>query len=233
MIVRAIVVASAVAALGLSFSSALAEDGNVVAAPFAASPLAVEGVSLYEPRQNADGFSLARGFSMEVSRHDSAGAAQFTRPDHRAAGNDHRRFEVSAVARDLVGSPVDVSVNQRALLRVSPDGDVNGASEGAEVRVGSRLSRFTKNWADADWSHPNWYVYAASDNEQLAWSPRATTGSSVRYREDRVKIGDMQAGFALEAGGVQAAIAYVQRDIQGRYGTAEENFTGVTVSWRR
>jgi hypothetical protein len=55
----------------------------------------------------------------------------------------------------------------------------------------------------------------------------------VRYREDRVRIGDMQAGFALEAGGVQAAIAYVQRDIQGRYGSAEENFTGVTVSWRR
>jgi hypothetical protein len=224
MKVRAFLIVGAVAAAGL-LGSAAAE--NIVAAN------AVDGVVLTEPKAAGASFSIADGFTMEFNRTPERRAAAVGPTGESAIEPGRRRVEVAAVAHDLAGLPLDVSLNQRATLRVSPDGDIHRAGDGAEVRVGNRLSGLTKQWDAADWSSPNWYFYAASDNEQLSWSPRVTSGSSVRYREDRVRIGDMQAGFALEAGGVQAAIAYVQRDIQGRYGSAEENFTGVTVSWRR
>ncbi len=226
MLFRALVIAGAVAFGGLAFSIATAEE----AAPTAA----ISGVNFNEP-SNGIG-ALTRGLGLHLAFAEPGPERSAHIVSDTSYGRDdamHRRFEVSAISSaERSGLPVDVSVAQRATMRVTEDGDIRQSGSGAEVRIGRGLERLVTPWREATWDSPTWYLFAAGDNEQLAWTPGAN-GRAVSYREDRVEVGDMQVGVAMEAHGIQASLAYVQRDIQGRYGSAEENFTGVTLTWRR
>lgn len=229
MLFRALVIAGAVAFGGLAFSIATAEEA---AAPAAA----IDGVNLNEPNEGIG--ALTRGIGLRLAFTEPAperSAQIYADASEFRAGDTHRRIEVSALSSaEQSGLPVDVSVAQRATLRVSEDGDLRHAGRGTEVRIGRGLARLANSWRDAgSWRNPTWYLFAAGDNEQLAWAPGAQGRSSVSYREDRVEIGDMQIGIAAEAMGIQASLAYVQRDIHGKYGSVDENFTGVTLTWRR
>ncbi len=228
MLLRALVIAGALTCSGLAFSIAMAEE------PSSSNAAALSGVNFQEPNDGLAAFSRAMGVRFALRDEPPARSAQVTSDAFADAANlDHRRFELQALtSAENSGLPVDVSLTQRATLRVSEDGDVSRSGTGAEVRVGRGLARLANSFRDANWDSPTWYFFAAGDNEQLAWAPNAR-GRAVSYTEDRVEIGDMQVGVAMETHGLQASIAYVQRDIQGKYGSAEENFTGVTLTWRR
>ena len=55
--------------------------------------------------------------------------------------------------------------------------------------------------------------------------------------QDRVEIGDVQAGVTYEVYGIQTSLAYVQRKMRTRVGAntyvQDENFAGITVTMRR
>lgn len=226
MLFRALVIAGAVAFGGLAFSIATAEE---TAAPVAA----VSGVNFQEPKDGIGALTRGLGLRLSFSEPGPERSAHII-SDSSFSDAGQRRFELSAVSSaESTGLPVDVAVAQRATLRVTADGDLRHAGSGAEVRVGRGLERLVTPWREATWDNPTWYLFAAGDNEQLAWAPGGRGRSAVSYREDRVEIGDMQVGVAIEAHGLQASLSYVQRDIQGRYGSAEENFSGVTLTWRR
>lgn len=102
-----------------------------------------------------------------------------------------------------IDSRLDFDVTPRAGLTVGPDGSSAGA--GALVRLGE----FSAPRADA----PRWYFFAGADAEALTLDPRAgfRLTESIRY-EDRVIVGDIQAGVAMRLGGGDLSLAYVMTE---------------------
>jgi hypothetical protein len=147
-------------------------------------------------------------------------------------------FELTANG-GAVGVPLDMSIAQRGNLSADSGGDLSRQGSGSELRVGQGLSQRRDSSSSASDS-PTWYVFAASDDEALTWNPGASNafgGSGSRLSlEDRVEIGDMQAGVTYEHQGVQASLAYVQRDVTAYVGvqsiSRSENFAGVTLTMK-
>lgn len=133
------------------------------------------------------------------------------------------------------GMPLDISIAPRASLGANSEGDISREAQGAEVRLGQGLSRSEPS------DEPRWYIFAASDDEALTWQPGARNEfggrSSSLSLQDRVEIGDMQAGVTYERNGVQASLAYVDREVSSTVGiqtiSRDESFTGVTLTMRR
>lgn len=134
------------------------------------------------------------------------------------------------------GAPIDVAIAQRASLGANQEGEINRQTRGAEVRVGRGLvDRREETGAGAV------YAFVASDNEALTWQPGARSefgnpGSTLAL-QNQVQIGDRSAGVAYERDGLQASLAYVERQASTRVGrrnySQDENFAGVTVTMRR
>ena len=145
-----------------------------------------------------------------------------------------RRLELELAAGGG-DSPVDVSVAQRASFGSNEDGDVDRRGSGSELRVGRGLVDRNDNNRGS-----SVYAFVASDNEALTWRPGARSdfggeGSSLSM-QDQVEIGDMSAGVTYERNGVQASLAYVEREESTRVGhesfSQDRSFTGITVTMR-
>lgn len=163
---------------------------------------------------------------------DPNAAVRFSQPE-RSAGRE-RNVELE-IAAD--GGPVDVSIAQRATLS-SDQGDVARQGRGSELRVGRGL---VERRDQPEGNASSTYVFVASDNEALAWRPgeRNEFGSrsSSLSLQDQVTVGDVSAGVTYEQSGVQASLAYVEREQSTTVGTQsfsqKESFAGVTLTMRR
>ena len=156
-----------------------------------------------------------------------------------ALTNDHeepRRLELELAAGGG-DSPVDVAIAQRATLGANANGDLDRSGRGAEVRIGQGLIERR----DAHGDNRSVYMFVASEDEALTWQPGARSefggnGSSVAL-QDRVEVGDLSAGVTYERNGIQASLAYVEREESTRVGrenyNQDQSFTGVTVTMRR
>lgn len=155
-------------------------------------------------------------------------------------GSDsYRPVELSVSSESPLG--LDVSLTQRA----GSVQDSSGAtqSRGAEVRVGQRLKSLgvAKEFqSPSSWSKPAWYVFAGGDGQALTYTPsNDPTQVNRNFRmQDRVNIGDIQAGISVEAGGMQASLSYVKREVTTidkirHEETTDESFTGFTFTWRK
>lgn len=145
-----------------------------------------------------------------------------------------RRLELELAAGGG-DSPVDVSLAQRAMLGADPNGDIDRRGSGSELRIGRGLVDRTESMDGS------FYAFVASDNEALTWRPGARSefggrGDSWALQE-QVEIGDMSAGITYERNGVQASLAYVEREESIQVGaqsfTQDQSFTGLTVTMRR
>lgn len=176
--------------------------------------------------------------SIGVNVRDDA-APRFSSPGEDTQTGEPRRMELElAAGGQQTGMPVDVSIAQRASLGANESGDLDRQGRGSEVRVGRGLVQ--ERGADRGDGN-SWYLFAASDNEALTWQPGSRNefggrGSSFSL-EDRVEVGDMSAGVTYERNGVQASLAYVEREVSTTVGqtsvSQDENFTGLTVTMRR
>lgn len=110
----------------------------------------------------------------------------------------------------------------------------------APVRQSSRRLRALLN---APYTHrpesERVYAFVASGQEALTWQPRHANGPlnltpNLAYESDRVGIGDRQAGLTYERHGVQASVAYVEREIRDHVGrtfaSRQESFVGFTLT---
>lgn len=201
----------------------------------------------------ASGASLAmaqEGPPVPVNFHDPEAALAASSAPHleidvnesaspRFAIDPRQRDERNGVELEVAaggnGSPVDVSVAQRASLGATDDLDRQG--RGSELRIGRGLVERR----DEASREPSVYMFVASEDEALTWQPGARSefggrGSSLAL-QDRVEVGDVSAGVTYERNGVQASLAYVEREQSTRVGrhthTVEHDFAGVTVTMRR
>lgn len=147
-----------------------------------------------------------------------------------------RRLELQLAAGGG-DSPVDVSVAQRATFGADANGDIDRRGSGSELRVGRGLvDRRANNGGGS-----SVYAFVASDNEALTWRPGERTDFGGRGQsfalQEQVEVGDMSAGVTYERNGVQASLAYVEREESTRVGaesfSQDQSFTGITVTMRR
>lgn len=226
MLLRKLVVVGLVGFVSFAANIATAEDAG---AP-GADHVAVDGVSFADPTQAfTDRFDLSIG---------EAGAPRFIRlgPSEAARrDSDYRRYEVELIASGAAG--FEVAFAQRGGIGFNDQGDIERESRGSELRLGRGLRDLPRNRPSAT---PTWYVFAASEDEALVWRPGARnafggSGSSFAL-QDRVEIGDIQAGVTYEHYGWQASLAYVEREISVRSGsrtfTQDEDFAGFTLTMR-
>jgi hypothetical protein len=147
-----------------------------------------------------------------------------------------RRLELELAAGGG-DSPLDVSVAQRATFGSDSNGDLDRRGSGSEVRVGRGLVGRSNNNNQGS----SVYAFVASDNEALTWRPGARTefgGSGDAFSlQEQVEVGDMSAGVTYERNGIQASLAYVEREESTQVGhesfSRDTSFTGITVTMRR
>lgn len=146
---------------------------------------------------------------------------------------DDRAYELSLTARGAAG--FDLSLAQRGRVGFDDAGDISRRSRASELRLGRGLQMRD----DEPTATPRWYFFAASQDEALIWRPGAGAASEGPgfALQERVEIGDMQAGITYEAFGVQASLAYVEREFSVRSGSRtfsqDERFAGLTITMRR
>jgi hypothetical protein len=220
---KALLVGTALAATLLGSSVAGAQEGPPVPVSFH-DPVAALG----EENASAPAIDV-------TSQRNIAPRFALTPDAPDGAAAPPRRLELQ-VAAGGGNSPVDVSLAQRATINADDDADRSGS--GSELRVGRGLVE-RREGSD----EPSVYMFVASDDEALTWQPGGGRsefggrGGGGIALEDRVEVGDMSAGVTYERNGVQASLAYVEREESTRVGrenyTQEQAFTGVTLTMRR
>lgn len=150
-------------------------------------------------------------------------------------GPEPRRLQLEFTAGGG-DAPLDVSITQSAALGADGNGDLGRSGRGSELRVGQGLVGQRDGGRDRAV-----YMFVASDDEALTWQPGARgdmgANSAALALQEHVEVGDVSAGVTYERNGIQASLAYVEREASTRVGTQsfsqDESFTGVTLTMRR
>ncbi|PHR59706.1 MAG: hypothetical protein COA47_09415 [Robiginitomaculum sp.] len=153
-------------------------------------------VKLYDPQlrldgQNTDAAQLAR-------LNTYLGQQRFGQEQGLAIDYQHNFVAVSAL-----GS-LDVGITPRASLAIGPEGSATRL--GALVSIGQNLHE-PRN------SQSNWYIFAGGGAEALTYEPggNGSFGDGLRL-EEKVLVGDAQAGIAVRVGRANLSLAYVRRE---------------------
>ena len=205
--------------------------GVAIAPGQAWAQAAATGVSFADPASALT--RDQRGIDARVITDQAPRFSQLTPAPDQATGEEPRQLELEVSAPGaMTGIPLDVSIAQRASFGADANGDLNRRGRGSEVRVGHALGDPSRN---ADPREHRVYMYAASDDQALTWAPGAAGGNRVAL-QDRVEVGDHAAGVTYERYGVQASLAYVEREVSTTVGrqsfSKNENFAGVTLTMR-
>lgn len=128
---------------------------------------------------------------------------------------------------------LDVELVPSASVRFD-DGE-QSALVGAVVRIGDDLR-------SKDVASNTWYVFAGADAEALSYSPdRATRGiTSDFYLQDRIIIGDAQAGIGYRIGDADLSLGYIRREVNSFNNTpgsvgfsSSEDAAALSFTWKR
>lgn len=220
-----------------SLRSALLASGMLAAGMISASVAdAQEGPP--SPVSFEDPTLLVSPTTFDVSVRDDGSQRFAAASQSEGQGPRPRRLELE-VAAGSADSPVEISLAQRATLGADANGDVDRQGSGSEVRIGRGLVRDERDRESG--GGRSVYMFVASDNEALTWQPGSRDEFGGRgpalALEDRVEIGDMSAGVTYERDGIQASLAYVEREESTQIGTQsfqqDTSFTGLTVTMRR
>ena len=189
------------------------------------------GFTTVVTREDKPMLNVSYGPSLRNSFGPSAGLAPLP------SSGEYRPLELSFSAP--IPNGFDVEVSRRTGSAQGPNG--SAVTQGAEVRIGKRLMALAPSFKSPDsWRKPTWYVFAASDGQALVYTPSTDPTSLNRNftTQDRIKLGSIQAGVAIEARGMQASFSYVKREITTldlirEKQTQDDDFLGFTFTYRR
>lgn len=106
---------------------------------------------------------------------------------------------------------------------------------GAELRLGQRLRQIIGEYQPGD--KPSWFLFAGGGGQAITFTPGvsavSTPGGAIRL-QDKVRVGRIQAGFAVEHRGVQASLSYVRKELNiAGQDSLQQHFAGLTLSYKR
>ena len=227
MLLRRLVVVGLAGFLSFVANGATAEDAVGPTTSF----VGADGVNFADPSE-----AFGNRFDVSISQGDEPRFTNLAPAEpSRRDDDNYRHYEVALIASAPLG--FDVAFAQRGGLGFNANGDVERESRSSELRLGRGLRSMPR---DAPSAAPKWYLFAASEDEALIWQPgmRSEFGNSDGgfALQDRVEIGDMQAGVTYESNGWQASLAYVEREVSVQAGnrtyTEDQNFAAVTLTMR-
>jgi hypothetical protein len=227
MLLRKLVVVGLVGFVSFAANIATAED----AVDQSTTLYAIDGVDLADPSQPISTRFQVSSTDRTSGRFSSLAPAQASYGAHR----NQRGYALEFVTPGLSG--LNVSFAQRGGVGFNEQGDIDRESRASELRLGRGLD-VERNRPSAE---PRWYFFAASEDEALTWRPGSrrefgSTGGPSFALQDRVELGDMQAGITYERYGIQASLAYVEREFTVVSGSQswsqDENFAGLTITMR-
>lgn len=177
------------------------------------------------------------GIDLTIAEFAQANSSSHTSPlnyDREWREYDRQRIDAEytfVAGREETGFGLDLSVSPR--VSVDTSGSVRTTRAGAEVRVGSNL-----DLRGEDAKTPSWYMFAGADGEAVIWDVQNTSriANGPVTLQDKVTVGDVQAGIGFESPAGNMSISYIQREYEYRNGeisrSGEEDFVAVTLTWR-
>lgn len=122
---------------------------------------------------------------------------------------------------------LDLSLTPRAALRFNDES--SSAVVGAVVEIGEDLRK------GSDLDNNTWYFFAGADAEALTYSPnsvgRLTSGQF--HLQDRIIVGDAQAGLGYRIGDADVSLSYMRREATAEDFSFKEDAAALSFTWKR
>ena len=122
---------------------------------------------------------------------------------------------------------LDLTLTPRAALRFNDES--SSAVVGAVVEIGEDLRR------GSDLDNNTWYFFAGADAEALTYSPnsvgRLTSGQF--HLQDRIIVGDAQAGLGYRIGDADVSLSYLRREATAEDFSFKEDAAALSFTWKR
>jgi len=168
---------------------------------------------------NAIGSTL---FKLDVSDPDCLSGAG--RCDRRS---DRLSLGLSEYITAKKDNGIDFVLRPRASFRF--DDDSSSAVVGAVVEIGEDLRR------GSDMKTNTWYFFAGADAEALTYSPDGMRQlSSGRFHlQDRIIVGDAQAGLGYRIGDADVSLSYLRREANAEGFSYNEDAAALSFTWNR
>jgi len=171
----------------------------------------------------------SRLFDLDLTNQDClAGAATCLRPDETLG------LQYNKPIKGISVKGLDLQLTPKAA--VSFDDETSSAVVGALVKIGDDLRE------GSDLKANTWYFFAGADAEAVTYSPnsvrRMTSGNF--HLQDRIIVGDAQAGIGYRIGDADLSLGYFRREISS-FSTNDpmddfsktENAAALSFTWRR
>jgi len=143
--------------------------------------------------------------------------------------NETRRIDIGYAKNITHGKRggFNLQLTPRAGLRF--DGESQSAVVGALVRIGDNLRD------GSDMKSNTWYVFAGADAEAITYSPnsarRLTSGEF--HLQDRIIVGDAQAGLGYKLGSADLTLTYFKRQATAQDYKFDEDAAALSITWKR
>ncbi len=122
---------------------------------------------------------------------------------------------------------LDLSLTPRASMSFSNDLSVKAV--GAMIEIGEDLRE------GPDFESNTWYFFAGADAEALTYAPnsvgRITDGQF--HLQDRIIVGDAQAGLGYRIGDADVSLSYMRREASGEEYKFVEDAAALSFTWKR
>lgn len=161
-------------------------------------------------------------FKLDVSDTDClSGAGRCERQSERLS------FGLSEYISAKKDDGIDFVLRPRASFRF--DDDSSSAVVGAVVEIGEDLRR------GSDMKTNTWYFFAGADAEALTYSPDGMRQlSSGRFHlQDRIIVGDAQAGLGYRIGDADVSLSYLRREANAEGFSYNEDAAALSFTWKR
>ncbi|MBU6373602.1 MAG: hypothetical protein KJS97_12830 [Alphaproteobacteria bacterium] len=96
--------------------------------------------------------------------------------------------------------------------------------------LGRRLDGLVDEYKQPNWDKSDWYLFAGTDGQAMTWAPRAAHDLQI---QDRIVVGELQAGVSYQTGPLQASVAYMEHEVSNTQRTDRQGFAGVSFTYRR
>lgn len=125
------------------------------------------------------------------------------------------------------GGGLDLVLRPRASFRF--DNDSSSAIVGAVVEIGEDLRR------GSDMKTNTWYFFAGADAEALTYSPDGMRqlSSGQFHLQDRIIVGDAQAGLGYRIGDADVSLSYLRREANAEGFSYNEDAAALSFTWKR
>lgn len=145
------------------------------------------------------------------------------------SANDYRSVELGYAKNITHGKQkgLNLQLTPRAGLRF--DDDSKSALVGALVRIGDNLR-------EGSGANSNtWYVFAGADAEAVTYSPRGVRSltSGEFHLQDKIIVGDAQAGLGYRIGSADLALTYYKRQAIAEDYSYDEDAAALSLTFKR